>query len=444
GSLDEDCDGLIDEGCTCPDGDTQPCGATEEGACEYGTQTCSSGQWGECIGYVGPTTETCDNVDNDCDGAIDESLTNPTTCGVGACSGNTGYETCSAGAWGSDTCDPLDGSSSETCNNLDDDCDGTTDSEDSNCSSVGGGPISGGGSIVFQYPLTVTNTGTGSGTVTATGIDCGSDCNEPYNENTIVVLTANAGTDSSFAGWSGDCSGTETNCQVTMSSIKNVTATFNSTGQVLGEATSSEPQGEILGETTQRECYLYLFEYIKYGRINNPEEVKKLQIFLNEEMGSNLVVTGTYDKATREVVNQFQLKYKNEVLKPWVDAGLHSSIDIPTGYVYKTTKRWINLIKCPTLNIPMPGFEEDRFPVSQGESTGLLGQVSDQDTASQEGTEDIVAPEGQELGLEIQDIGQATLPKNRTWLIILIVAGAIVIGYTVYRFLPKKKQQTIG
>ena len=44
--------------------------------------------------------EACDDVDNDCDGSVDEDLTQGTTCGEGACAGNTGIETCSAGAWG--------------------------------------------------------------------------------------------------------------------------------------------------------------------------------------------------------------------------------------------------------------------------------------------------------------------------------------------------------
>ena len=78
------------------------------------------------------------------------------------------------------------------------------------------------------YGLTVQKTGTGTGTVTSspTGIDCGSDCTEDYNENTQVILTATAGTDSTFSGWTGGgCSGTET-CVVTMDQAQSVTAAF--------------------------------------------------------------------------------------------------------------------------------------------------------------------------------------------------------------------------
>ncbi len=77
-----------------------------------------------------------------------------------------------------------------------------------------------------RYTLTVAPAGTGSGTVTSTpgGIDCGATCTADYDHGTSVTLGATPAAGSSFAGWSGACSGSV--CIVNMTAAKNVTATF--------------------------------------------------------------------------------------------------------------------------------------------------------------------------------------------------------------------------
>jgi uncharacterized repeat protein (TIGR02543 family) len=79
--------------------------------------------------------------------------------------------------------------------------------------------------------LTVTKAGTGAGTVTSNpaGIACGSDCREsyaPFPTPVVVTLTATPAVGSTFAGWSGACSGTAATCKVTMSIARSVAATF--------------------------------------------------------------------------------------------------------------------------------------------------------------------------------------------------------------------------
>ncbi|HST32137.1 MAG TPA: hypothetical protein VLJ80_01330 [Solirubrobacteraceae bacterium] len=66
-------------------------------------------------------------------------------------------------------------------------------------------------------PLVVTRAGSGSGTVTSmpAGIDCGSTCTAAFQEESTVTLTPEAAAGSSFAGWSGACSGTGA-CTVTI------------------------------------------------------------------------------------------------------------------------------------------------------------------------------------------------------------------------------------
>jgi hypothetical protein len=81
--------------------------------------------------------------------------------------------------------------------------------------------------------LSVTRSGNGStrGTVTSqpAGINCGSTCTATFagSPPTTVVLTASTGSDATFAGWSGQCSGTANTCTLTMNADKSVTAKFN-------------------------------------------------------------------------------------------------------------------------------------------------------------------------------------------------------------------------
>jgi hypothetical protein len=123
--------------------------------------------------------------------------------------------------------------------------------------------------------------------------------------------------------------------------------------QLLGGGATTTSEGQVLGASLS--CGLYLNDYIHPSRksLNDPNEVKKLQTFLDIYMNANLPVTGDYDPATIAAVDRFQVRNNASVLAPWVPYGLQNDMT-PTGYVYKTTRRWINLIVCPPLGIPMP------------------------------------------------------------------------------------------
>jgi hypothetical protein len=80
-----------------------------------------------------------------------------------------------------------------------------------------------------SYSLIVTLAGTGTGVVTSApaGIDCGTDCVEDFSSGSQVVLTATPAGTSTFAGWSGGCSGTMPTCTVNVTAPIAVTATFD-------------------------------------------------------------------------------------------------------------------------------------------------------------------------------------------------------------------------
>jgi hypothetical protein len=120
--IDDDCDGQIDE-----DFSSHPttCGV---GACiATGSTTCIGGVVGDSCtpAAPAPNDSACNGIDDDCDGQVDEDFAGtPTACGVGACA-SVGVSTCSAGVLQS-TCVPGP-PGVEACNGIDDDCDGEID-----------------------------------------------------------------------------------------------------------------------------------------------------------------------------------------------------------------------------------------------------------------------------------------------------------------------------
>jgi hypothetical protein len=138
--FDDDCDGEVDEDCPCDEGSEQDCYAGSPitmgvGSCRAGTQPCQLGAWGDCEGAIQPSDEQCNGLDDDCDGAVDEGCSctdgtaqecysgDPDTQDVGPC--RAGTQQCADGAWGSCVGEVLP--ETEDCNGGDEDCDGQVD-----------------------------------------------------------------------------------------------------------------------------------------------------------------------------------------------------------------------------------------------------------------------------------------------------------------------------
>ena len=111
--LDDDCDGAIDDGISCIPGCTPtatvdlcngrdddcdgaideddpavglPCGSSDVAPCQLGIQACIAGSI-VCVGAIEPGTESCNGLDDDCDGNADELAMCPgtTSCVEGSC-----------------------------------------------------------------------------------------------------------------------------------------------------------------------------------------------------------------------------------------------------------------------------------------------------------------------------------------------------------------------
>jgi len=95
--------------------------------------------------------------------------------------------------------------------------------------SCGGGSSGGSGTHLGPFELSVQAAGAGGGTISSNpaGINCGTACSASFANGAQVMLTETAAANSSFAGWTGNCTGSNSSCTLTLSASQQVTASFD-------------------------------------------------------------------------------------------------------------------------------------------------------------------------------------------------------------------------
>lgn len=126
--LDNNCNGDVDES---PVTKAVPCndptGNGSVGECKKGRTSCKDKKT-ICLPGA-PSTEVCDGKDNDCDGQVDEDFKDkdqPCTAGQGGCK-QTGKRVCTSDGKGTECSAKEVSPQPETCNGKDDDCNGMVD-----------------------------------------------------------------------------------------------------------------------------------------------------------------------------------------------------------------------------------------------------------------------------------------------------------------------------
>lgn len=211
-ALDDDCDGVVNQGCACTPGTFEKCysgpaGTVGKGICKSGRQWCREDGLarGACEGELVPATEDCTNdLDDDCDGVVNQPeacvcqpgdvapcYSGPAgTAGVGACV--AGVQTClpEGGAFG--PCESEIVPASEDCaSDLDDDCDGAINEPDAACActsgttrSCYGGPAATiGVGVCVAGEQTCLDTGDGFGPCIGDVVPVAEDCATPEDDD---------------------------------------------------------------------------------------------------------------------------------------------------------------------------------------------------------------------------------------------------------------------
>lgn len=305
-----------------------------------------------------------DGVDNDGDIALDSSDSDcaqyfvvETSVATSTDSENTETETSTSTA-SSTTSVAMENDFLLCHDGVDNDDDITIDASDSDCT-------------FYWATSTATSTDEGNGTTTAT-------TTSPTAENTLAMCTDGIDNDSDIVIDLSDSDCAPFASTILATSTATSTDTGNggtgsgsgSTGTGSGgsggfssfsggsSSGSGLPTGQgVLGASTGPTdgsvCVPTLLGFLRMNQVNNPTEVKKLQVILNTFLGTKLPINGIFGIDTQNAVNQLQSAQSELILMPWVRAGL-MTYPVPTGYVFKTTSWYINNRLCGGNALPMP------------------------------------------------------------------------------------------
>jgi len=128
---------------------------------------------------------------------------------------------------------------------------------------------------VGNRALTVSKAGSGSGTVSSnTGaIDCGGTCSAEIDASGKIVLSATPQVGSTFAGWSGACTGTG-KCKLAMNEARAVTASFERQAPPAPQCVVPR----LTGKTLARARAALSAAHCALGKVRKPRGAKLSQL----------------------------------------------------------------------------------------------------------------------------------------------------------------------